>query len=508
MEVSLLAAEWVVDDEGGLKPVEDSSAVSGPSSSSSRPHVEEEQELEAFIDGDLLICDVQARTALWNTAHRQHWDAVVTRRLWDEVAGAQVAGWVDLDAHTRGLLRERVIKRWRSIRDRYKKDYNHEMMAPSGSARRRQRYKYYNALSFLRPSLASRSTTRSISQPSAKVLPVAVPKATAIRPPKAVPIAVPTTGLSGNSSSSQSSQPHAAAGDSSQAADIQPEGPSVGFPLSQASDAAPTSTPGSLSVCQHQRPSDRSLLPEFVHMSSVFHDSLKNLNEKVSSGFAEVQRSFSEVQRGFREIHDRLDKLEANTNKSINNLFFLTVLRQMETLPSDSQLNIMHACQQSLSHEIKQQPPAQPYQAPAQPYQALAQPYQAPAQPYQVPAQPYQVPAQPYQAPAQPLQAPAQPLQAPAQPLQAPAQPYQAPAQPYQAPAQPLQAPAQPYQIPSQPFHPPSQQYSAPSLQHSAPSQAQTQPSQQRSQTETQYPPCDPSSAPTSASPAILHSPH
>ncbi|KAM4035024.1 uncharacterized protein ACNLHF_021726 isoform 2-T2 [Anomaloglossus baeobatrachus] len=461
-----------------------------PGPSSSRPHVGEEQELEVFIDGDLLISDVQTHTALWNTAHRHHWDSVVTRRLWDEVTRSQVDGWEDLDPNTQRLLREKVMKRWRSIRDRYKRDFNNDMKAPSGSAGRRQRYIYYNALSFLRPTLAIRSTPGSISQPSAEILPVAASKATTTRPPEAMP----TAGLSGNSSSSESSQPHAAAGESCQAADIQPEGPSVGFPLSLASDVAHTARPDFLSVCQRQEPLDRNFLPEFVHMSSVFQDSLKYLNEKMAAGFAEVKRSFSEVQRGFREIHNRLDKLKADASKSVNHLFFLTVLRQMENLPSDSQLNIMHACQQSLSHEIKQHPPTQPYQTPAPPYPQ--------------PSQPCQAPAQPCQAPAQPCQAPAQPCQAPAQPCQASAQPCQASAQPCQIPSQAFHPPSQQDSAPSQRYPGPSHQYTYPFLQHSAPSQAQTQPSQQRSQTETQCPPYDPFSASTCASPAFLRSPH
>ncbi|XP_075181534.1 uncharacterized protein LOC142254374 [Anomaloglossus baeobatrachus] len=129
--------------------------MGGVSRRSSRPQGDD-QEFDAFIDGDLLICEVEARPALWNTAHHHHWDAVLTRGLWDEVSRSLMDTWESMDEKTQYLFREKVITRWRSIRDRYKRDFNDEMRAPSGSAGRRHRYKHYNALSFLRPSLASR----------------------------------------------------------------------------------------------------------------------------------------------------------------------------------------------------------------------------------------------------------------------------------------------------------------------------------------------------------------
>ncbi|XP_077113923.1 uncharacterized protein LOC143769312 isoform X2 [Ranitomeya variabilis] len=50
-----------------------------------------------------------------------------------------------------------VIKRWRSLRDRFKKEFNKEIQAPSGSGGRRSKYKYARALSFLRSTMVHRS---------------------------------------------------------------------------------------------------------------------------------------------------------------------------------------------------------------------------------------------------------------------------------------------------------------------------------------------------------------
>ncbi|XP_077148677.1 uncharacterized protein LOC143809456 [Ranitomeya variabilis] len=82
-------------------------------------------------------------------ADRRHADQFITRRLWEEVCGAVLENWEELDAGAQDLARNRVIVRWRSLRERFKRELNKEMQAPSGSRGRRSRYKYARALSFL-----------------------------------------------------------------------------------------------------------------------------------------------------------------------------------------------------------------------------------------------------------------------------------------------------------------------------------------------------------------------
>ncbi|XP_073403829.1 uncharacterized protein [Dendrobates tinctorius] len=54
-------------------------------------------------------------------------------------------------------IRDRVIKRWRSLRDCFKREFNKEMQAPSGSGGcRNSKYKYARALSFLWLTMVSR----------------------------------------------------------------------------------------------------------------------------------------------------------------------------------------------------------------------------------------------------------------------------------------------------------------------------------------------------------------
>ncbi|KAM4022141.1 uncharacterized protein ACNLHF_027384 [Anomaloglossus baeobatrachus] len=109
-----------------------------------------------FLNIDLLIDEVREREPLWNMADRRHADTIVTRRLWDEVCHAAVEGWGELNSRGQKKQRDKLQKRWRSIRDRFKKELNQEMQAPSGSGGRRSKYRYFRALSFLRTTMVCR----------------------------------------------------------------------------------------------------------------------------------------------------------------------------------------------------------------------------------------------------------------------------------------------------------------------------------------------------------------
>ncbi|XP_073427351.1 uncharacterized protein [Dendrobates tinctorius] len=99
-------------------------------------------------------------------ADRRHADLIVTRRLWEEICSLLVGRWEDLDVRAQIKERNRIVNRWRSVRDRFKKEFNKEMRAPSGSGGRRRKYKYAEALSFLRETMLTRSTVSSTREPA------------------------------------------------------------------------------------------------------------------------------------------------------------------------------------------------------------------------------------------------------------------------------------------------------------------------------------------------------
>ncbi|XP_040297401.1 uncharacterized protein LOC121008773 [Bufo bufo] len=92
--------------------------------------------------------------------------AMQTRSLWMEICGKILTDWDDLSEGKQEDCKTAVMVRWRTIRDRYKKDYNEEVNRPSGSGgTRRQPYRYAAALGFLRRTLELRRTTSSTRAP-------------------------------------------------------------------------------------------------------------------------------------------------------------------------------------------------------------------------------------------------------------------------------------------------------------------------------------------------------
>ncbi|XP_077112397.1 uncharacterized protein LOC143767761 [Ranitomeya variabilis] len=105
-------------------------------------------------------------------ANRRHADTGVTRRLWDEVCRNLFPRRESLHPQQQSKLVGKVRKRWRSLRDRFKREFNDEMKAPSGSAgRKRSKYKYGQALSFLRRTMLSRVTFSSHRAPASSSAP-------------------------------------------------------------------------------------------------------------------------------------------------------------------------------------------------------------------------------------------------------------------------------------------------------------------------------------------------
>ncbi|KAM4015379.1 uncharacterized protein ACNLHF_002038 [Anomaloglossus baeobatrachus] len=138
----------------------------GGHSASQRAPDSDGEEAGCIHNIDLLIDEVRGREPLWNMGDRRHADSVVTRRLWEEVCREVVTGWEDLNPSAQNRAREKVQNQWRSIRDRFKKELNKEMLAPSGSGGRVSKYKYFRVLAFLRTTMAYRSTVCSTREPA------------------------------------------------------------------------------------------------------------------------------------------------------------------------------------------------------------------------------------------------------------------------------------------------------------------------------------------------------
>ncbi|XP_077137755.1 uncharacterized protein LOC143803879 [Ranitomeya variabilis] len=226
-------------------------------------------------------------------ADRRHADTGVTRRLWDEVCRNLFPRRESLHPQQQSKLVGKVRKRWRSLRDRFKREFNDEMKAPSGSAgRKRSKYKYGQALSFLRRTMLSRVTfsshraPASSSAPSGAIPPESATEGHVGRPHTSVPSSDPSVPSSDPSVPSTSSAP--SSGALLQASLLASDAEQLAFPLPHPSDPA-TSTPPLGSWRQRQRGQERSYAPEFLHLNASFQGSFKILGEQVTAGFNMVQ---------------------------------------------------------------------------------------------------------------------------------------------------------------------------------------------------------------------------
>ncbi|XP_077108201.1 uncharacterized protein LOC143765420 isoform X2 [Ranitomeya variabilis] len=227
-----------------------------------------------MTDIDNLIEEVREREPLWNMADRRHADTGVTRRLWDEVCRNLFPRQESLHPQQLSKLVGKVRKRWRSLRDRFKREFNEEMQAPSGSTgRRRSKYKYGPALSFLRRTMLSRVTfsshraPASSSAPSGAIPPESATEGHVGRPHTTVPSSDPTVPSSDPSVPSTSSAP--SSGALLQASLLASDAEQLAFPLPHPSDPA-TSRPPLGSWRQRQRGPERSYAPEFLHLNASF----------------------------------------------------------------------------------------------------------------------------------------------------------------------------------------------------------------------------------------------
>ncbi|XP_077113489.1 uncharacterized protein LOC143768722 isoform X2 [Ranitomeya variabilis] len=277
---------------------------------------------------------------------RRHADLSVTRRLWEQICQELIARLEDLDVQAQNQERERIVKRWRSIRDRFKKEFNKEMRAPSGSGGRRSKYKYAQALSFLRSTMVTRSTVGSTREPAAQLNPSgAIPQEAATEghfdseDPSAPSHSAPSH--SASSHTSDPSVPSTNAGASWPVPLHESAGEDIAFPVPHPSAAATSGTPVALGRLQ-QRGQVQSYAPEFLHLNASFQNCLKVLSEQMAAGFNLINKSIL-------EMHTLLLTMRSEARQSPNNTFFRLVLEQMETLSASQQMQVMESCQSTLA---------------------------------------------------------------------------------------------------------------------------------------------------------------
>ncbi|XP_077125262.1 uncharacterized protein LOC143782049 [Ranitomeya variabilis] len=261
------------------------------------------------IDVDLLISSIQERGPLWDSRDPRHMDQVVSRRLWAEVAKSLWDGFDSASAKAKGNFMKKLRTRWRSMKDRFNKGIRAaEEQARSGAAASKSvPYKYNRALQFLRPVLTRRQTHSSTLQ-------------------RAPPCEAELHG-----SPSDPSQPSHSDSRLAPPSSGEPAAGTSGFPLPEASGA-----PSFGNSRQCQRASDRSVMPEFLHLGTVFQNGFKALSDKMSS------------------MERRLEILEAELSNPAKHFLSTIAKGMVENLTPELQISVMQDCNNSYVRALQQ----------------------------------------------------------------------------------------------------------------------------------------------------------
>ncbi|XP_077106820.1 uncharacterized protein LOC143807224 [Ranitomeya variabilis] len=118
------------------------------------------------IHNETLINLVEANPSIWDQSDSSHHDIVKNRKLWDQIICHFDPRYMEKSTTSKKKIADAVHTRWKSIRDRFVRDYRNNQNAASGSSGKRVTpYVHYDQLLFLQKTLSQRSTICSTAAP-------------------------------------------------------------------------------------------------------------------------------------------------------------------------------------------------------------------------------------------------------------------------------------------------------------------------------------------------------
>ncbi|XP_069611372.1 uncharacterized protein [Ranitomeya imitator] len=260
------------------------------------------------LDIDMMVAFIEERGPLWDSRDPRHADQGILRRLWIEVAQSLWDGFDSASPKGKASFLKQLKTRWRSMKDRFRRGLKKEGQTRSGAAASRTSvYKYNRILQFLRPVLESRETHSSTRE--------------TVRPSGAVLCEAPSEPSQPSHSESRSAPPQSG----------EPAAGPSDVPLAEASGA-----PSFGSSRQRQRASDRAVMPEFLHLSTVFQNGFKALCDKMSN------------------IDRRLENIESELSRPAKHFFSAIHKGMVEHLTPELQISVMQGCNNAYVTAVQQ----------------------------------------------------------------------------------------------------------------------------------------------------------
>ncbi|CAG4936439.1 unnamed protein product [Parnassius apollo] len=104
------------------------------------------------FDTERFISEIQNRPCIWNMSSEEYSNRVLKQSNWNEVADIIYDEWQNLEENTKQKRTKALQKKWKVLRDGFRRYVNKTKKIKSGSgAIKLRQYVYYHQLSFLLP---------------------------------------------------------------------------------------------------------------------------------------------------------------------------------------------------------------------------------------------------------------------------------------------------------------------------------------------------------------------
>ncbi|XP_068112231.1 uncharacterized protein [Hyperolius riggenbachi] len=108
-----------------------------------------------------LISMVHARPELWDTECPRYSDRYWKKKVWDEVCAMLTPDWQILSERQRKQRAKDIQTRWRSARDRYRRDLNESQGKGIPGIQKKKPYVFFKDLGFLKKSMEMREKNKN-----------------------------------------------------------------------------------------------------------------------------------------------------------------------------------------------------------------------------------------------------------------------------------------------------------------------------------------------------------
>ncbi|XP_069611091.1 uncharacterized protein [Ranitomeya imitator] len=116
------------------------------------------------INIEMLLVLVQERPEIWDQRDGHYSNRARKEAAWRSICGILFPEYEQRPREVQRQIMEDVMRRWRSIRDQYRRERQQRARSGSAAPAKKRKYIYYDQLSFLDPSMDLRPTQSNLTE--------------------------------------------------------------------------------------------------------------------------------------------------------------------------------------------------------------------------------------------------------------------------------------------------------------------------------------------------------